>query len=125
MASKLRWAAMTTRERRELLTPAITATRHASKPNKAELRLLAIVGDLGFPRFMGDGEARIGSKFPDFVHEELPIIVEMFGDYWHRGDSGKVRRAYFARRGYRMVIVREHELRHPETIRRRVRRALS
>jgi len=124
-ALKRWWASMTLDARQKHLAHAWNAARHARSPNKAELRLFKIIENLGFPRFTGSGTVRIGSKYPDFVHSGLPVVVEMFGNWWHKGDDGRARRAYLARRGYRMVIVRERELSHPDVIRRRVERALN
>jgi G:T-mismatch repair DNA endonuclease (very short patch repair protein) len=94
-----------------------------ARPNRAELALAVLIEDLGF-RFVGDGKFWIGRKNPDFVHGSLPVIVEMFGQRFHGRDDGRTRRRYLARRGHRMVIVRECHLKNPAAVQRRVTRAL-
>lgn len=92
-------------------------------PNGGEKRLARILRGLGF-RFVGDGRFRIGRKCPDFVHRTKKIAVELFGSRFHRYDTGRARRAYFARRGYCMCVVRGSRLRYPRWIRRQILRAL-
>lgn len=112
----------------ERLIPWMRAGRAALgnlKPNNCERRLEEIIGPLGF-RFVGDRVRFLGTKSPDFVHEKLPIVIEFFGSFWHRNDSGRARRRYFARRGYRTVIIRgETALDRPEAIQRRVLQVLA
>ncbi len=70
----------------------------------------------------------IAGKIPDFIHRTLPIVVELFGDYWHgkektgrsRAKEESVRIEHFRLFGYRAVIIWEHELRDAELIRARI-----
>lgn len=55
------------------------------KPNKKEMRLLAIL-DRHWPgewEYTGDGEVIINGLAPDFRHKTKPLVIELFGDYWH------------------------------------------
>ena len=83
------------------------------EPNKGELVLQKIL-DTSFPgEFSINVKVRetFGGKIPDFVHTRLPVVVELFGNNGHdSADAGK-RKRYFAKRGYRVVIVWAKELR--------------
>lgn len=91
---------------------AIEASRKATaSPNGCEMALGEILNEIGFGdwRFVGTGQLMIGNKNPDFWDGD-DRIIELFGDYWHRGDSGEERIAYFAEHGFETLIVWESEL---------------
>ena len=77
-------------------------------PNKIELILLQSVKSLGFS-FVGDGQLIIDGKCPDFWDGESRII-ELYGNYWHRGDNPQDRIDFFKERGYECLVVWESEL---------------
>ena len=60
----------------------------SSRPNQPERRFLALLDSL-FPgdwRYIGDGSLVIGGACPDFTNVNgRKALIEMFGDYWHRG----------------------------------------
>jgi very-short-patch-repair endonuclease len=87
----------------------------AMRPNKFETRLLAELDRIvpGEFRYVGDGSLIVGGKCPDFVHRDLPLLVEGFGDYWHRGENPQERIDYFTRFGYHTLVIWEHELVNP------------
>ncbi len=95
-----------------------TSLARGCRPNRAELRLGAIIGSLGFG-YVGDGQLIIGGKCPDFWNG-YHKLVELYGDYWHRGDDPQERVTWLRRYGYDCVVVWEHELADPEEIKRRV-----
>jgi very-short-patch-repair endonuclease len=49
-------------------------------------------------------QQRVGPYYADFYLPELNVIVEVDGEYWHRGreDKDAQRDAYMARCGYRV-----------------------
>jgi G:T-mismatch repair DNA endonuclease (very short patch repair protein) len=75
--------------------------------------------------YCGNGELIIGGKSPDFVSKKRKTLVELFGDYWHRGEDPRPRIRYFAKYGYRTLVVWERELKNEEKLRRRLVRFLS
>jgi len=83
------------------------------QPNKAELRLSDLLKQF-LPneyKYVGDGEFILAGKCPDFINTNgQKKIIELFGDYWHKGDDGKERVALFAQYGYQTLIVWENEL---------------
>ncbi len=58
-------------------------------PNKKELCLNELL-QKWYPnewKFVGDGQVFINSKCPDFIHKEKKLLIELFGDYWHKGQN--------------------------------------
>jgi very-short-patch-repair endonuclease len=96
--------------------------RFVSK-NKVEQSLEVILQRL-YPdewKFVGDGQVIIAGKCPDFVNVNgQKKIIEVFGDYWHRGEDPKERAAIFAPFGYRTLVIWEHELRNLASVENRV-----
>lgn len=83
-------------------------------PNKAEMRLLRLLEPEGF-RYVGDGQLVVGGRCPDFW-DGGSRLVELYGDYWHRGQDPQERIGHFARHGYGCAVVWEHELPDLETL---------
>lgn len=72
-------------------------------------------------KFVGDGQLIIAGKCPDFVNVNgQKKIIELFGDYWHKGQNPKARIAVFKPFGYKTLVVWEHELRNVGKLRRRL-----
>ena len=82
-------------------------------PNKAEACLFKIL-QRAFPgefAYTGDGSVIVGGKCPDFTNVSgKKQVVELFGDYWHRGENPQLRVDHFAKFGFHCVVVWEHEL---------------
>lgn len=92
------------------------------KPNKPELKLLALLEDLypGAWEYVGDFSHMINGKNPDFVNRDRSSVIELFGDYWHRGDDPADRAAIFAPFGYKTLVIWEHELKCIKTVTERI-----
>lgn len=96
--------------------PEYIAKQRASrniKPNKAEKKLDKFLQRI-LPdeyKYVGDFSFMIETKNPDFINiNGKKKIIELFGDYWHKGDDGKKRAAIFKKYGYDTLIIWEHEL---------------
>ena len=83
-------------------------------PNKAELLLQEILEEIlpGCYEYTGDGSVIIGGKNPDFISGNN--LIELFGDYWHRGEDPSKRIAGFRKYGFRTLVIWEKELIDPE-----------
>ena len=85
----------------------------AVRPNKTEIFLESILND-NFPnewKYVGDGEVIIGGKCPDFINiNGKKEIIELFGDYWHKGENPEDRKNIFKKYGYHTLVIWEHEL---------------
>lgn len=83
--------------------------------NKKEQLLFDMLNEL-FPQqfeFVGDWSLFIRNKNPDFIDRKNKVIIEMYGNYWHRNDTKKQttkRINLFKSEGYRTLIIWENEL---------------
>lgn len=83
-------------------------------PNKPETIVLNLLNKL-FPnkwKFTGDLSLMINGKNPDFAHVKQKKLIELFGDYWHKGQNPKDRENIFKPFGYRTLIIWENELKN-------------
>ena len=83
------------------------------RPNKAEFVLLGILNSLSPESwaFVGDWSMILAGKNPDFVNTNgKKQIIELFGDYWHKGEDETGRIDLFRRFGYETLVVWEREL---------------
>jgi len=94
-------------------------------PNKAELKLNSFLQQV-LPneyKYVGLGEFILAGKCPDFVNiNGQKKLIELYGDYWHQGETGEDRKALFRKYGYQTLIVWEHELGNEKTLRNKVLR---
>lgn len=85
------------------------------KPNKPEALLINLLESMypGQWKYTGDFSLTINGKCPDFVNiNGQKKIIELFGDYWHRGQNPEERIAAFKPFGYEALIIWEHELKN-------------
>src|SRR6185437_17021334 len=90
-------------------------------PNKAELRLLAILEEM-FPgewKYVGNGHMFIDGRVPDFFCKSKRMLIELFGDYWHRGKDPQERIDHFAKYGFETMVIWEHEMKDREAMTKR------
>jgi hypothetical protein len=85
-------------------------------PNKAETKLDGIL-QKAFPnewKYIGDGKVLIEGYSPDFINiNGKKQIIEMFGDYWHKGQNLQDRIDLFNKYGYSCIVIWECELADP------------
>lgn len=84
-----------------------------------ELKFEHIVDELGLPyRFVGNGELLINRKCPDFVHNNKPIVIEVFcrehKDKFRGGCDAwiKERKEEFNNAGYKVLFFNETKITH-------------
>jgi len=104
---------------------AITRMAKAAKrkPNKPETILLDLLNNLypGQWKYVGDFSLVIDGKCPDFVNcNGQKKIIELFGDYWHRGESPDDRANIFKPFGYETLVIWERELKEPDAVRTKI-----
>lgn len=82
------------------------------KPNKVE-RVLELILNEAYPgqwKYTGDGQFIIAGKCPDFVNVNgKKQIIEVYGDFWHRGQDPAERIDLFKQFGYSTLVVWEKE----------------
>jgi hypothetical protein len=83
------------------------------KPNNVEMELQKILNKL-FPKeykYVGDFQFWIDGKNPDFINiDSKNKLIELFGDYWHKGENPKNRINHFKKSGYDTLVIWEKEL---------------
>lgn len=93
-----------------------------NRPNKPELKLLSLL-ESNFPgdwRYVGDGSFWIGGRNPDFLSNKR--VIELFGDYWHKGENPKDRIDYFRAYGFETLVIWESELSNPANVEDSIKR---
>ncbi len=86
----------------------------SGKINKLESDFLQFCNQFGFQYlYCGSGTdiVCLGGKFPDFNHEKEKRVIELFGDYWHKGENPQDREQLFGNMGYKCLVIWEHEFR--------------
>lgn len=91
--------------------------------NKQEERMGRLLESL-FPcewKFVGNGEVIIAGKCPDFINiNGQKKIIELYGDYWHKGDNPQDRIGLFSPYGYDTLVIWEKELKDIERVKFRI-----
>ena len=91
------------------------------KPNQPEKGLDSIVQFL-YPneyKYNGNYELgiTIGGKIPDFVNVNgKKKAIDLFGDYWHKGEDPQVRIDLFKEYGWDLLVIWEHELKDKNAV---------
>jgi len=91
----------------------------ALKPNESEKTLLKLITKVvpNEYRYVGDGQVIIDGKLPDFINcNGQKKIIELFGDFWHRGEDPQTRINAFRKFGFDTLVVWEHELKQPKLL---------
>jgi len=84
-------------------------------PNKSEKYLRDLLDEM-YPNewmFVGDGKIKIDNKYPDFINiNGKKLIIELYGDYWHKNDDPLDRIKTFKPYGYNTLVIWESELKN-------------
>lgn len=68
-------------------------------------------------RYVGNGTLIIGGKNPDFVCvTDEHKLIEIWGDYFHKGQNPQDRIDFFKSRGYDCIIIWASELKHLDSV---------
>lgn len=86
------------------------------RQNKAEKLLESLIDRFPGFCFTGDGKFILAGKCPDFTHFRKKLIIELFGDYWHKPEEVEPRIKLFEQNGYKTLVVWEHELGDPNSV---------
>ena len=93
------------------------------RPNKYEEQLRLILGEIlpGEYQYVGDGQFIISGKCPDFINiNGKKKIIELWGDYWHKGENPQNRIDIFKPFGFDTLIIWTNELRDKETLKNKL-----
>jgi very-short-patch-repair endonuclease len=106
----------------------IKAMRKFIRPNKSENKLLLILSELcpNEWKYVGNGDFIINGKNPDFVNVNgKKLIIELFGDYWHKGQDPNDRIEIFKPFGFDTLVIWEKELKEIEILKAKIRNFMS
>jgi len=91
------------------------------KPNKPEQALMELLNKL-FPneyKYVGDYQFWLGGKNPDFMNiNGQKKIIELYGDWWHKGQDPQDRIDHFKQYGFDTSVIWEHELKNELELRK-------
>lgn len=94
-----------------------------SKPNYKELSLLDILNNI-YPnewKYVGDGSFIINGKNPDFINcNGKKLIIELFGEHWHKPEDENIRINIFKEYGYNTLIIWAKELKYIEKLKEKL-----
>jgi len=114
-AAKLSWQNPEYRDRCIRATIAASHTR-PSEPERVVLNLL----NEHYPtewEYVGDGSFILAGKNPDFVNVNgRKQIIEVFGDFWHKGEDPEDRIEIFRHYGYDTLVIWERELKNLDAV---------
>ncbi len=119
--SKKRWASLSEEDRQEF----IKFIHSRRTPSSPELKFIDLCEKFNLPfKYIGDiidKKIVIGGKVPDFIHESENKLIEIFGDYWHKGNNPQDRIDFFKKYGYECLVIWASELKDVERIVERCR----
>jgi hypothetical protein len=85
----------------------------SAKPNKLETSVMEMLNK-HFPdewQYSGNGGLVLGRCCPDFVRNHgHNQVIEIYGDYWHRGENPQDRVDLFDTYGYKTLVIWENEV---------------
>ena len=105
-------------------------TRHASsvRPNLPEQMVMAMLEAL-YPnewKYVGNNGFVLEGLTPDFMNiNGKKLLIEVFGDYWHRGEDPQDKINHFKQFGFSTLVIWEHELENPAKVEERIASFLS
>jgi ribosomal protein L37AE/L43A len=80
-------------------------------PNREEQKLIHFFKKWNFPfEYVGDGSFKINGKCPDFVWKERKLIVEFFGELWHKDTDEPNRIEFFKIYGWNCLVIWGREI---------------
>lgn len=83
------------------------------RPNNLEASVMELLNKY-FPdewQYSGDGGLVLGRCCPDFVRNHgHNQVIEIYGDYWHRGENPQDRVDLFDTYGYKTLVIWENEV---------------
>lgn len=97
---------------------AVAYPAQKNKPTKPELELLSFLHFVcpNQWRYVGDGKFWISNMNPDFIKPNTNMLIELFGEYWHKGENPQNRIDLFKKYGFNCLVIWENELKDKTTL---------
>lgn len=81
---------------------------------KPELKLMNIINGIEGWEYVGDGKFHLQTKkqcrIPDFINRKKKKIIEVYGDYWHRGENPNDKISEYNAVGWECIVIWESEI---------------
>lgn len=95
-----------------------------TRPTRPELIVYKLIEYVcpGEYEYSGDGTYIIDRMNPDFFNiNGQKKVIEMFGDYWHRGEDPQVKIGRYAQSGFDCLVIWERELENSNNVITKIR----
>lgn len=80
-------------------------------PNSEEKKLIGFFNKWNLPfKYVGDGSFKIDGKCPDFIWKEKKLIIEFFGELWHKESDEPKRIDFFKQYEWKCLVIWGKEL---------------
>src|SRR3989304_5553250 len=92
-------------------------------PNKPETFIFKLLQELFLDEYeyTGNGKMIINGINPDFTNiNGQKKVIEMFGDYWHKGENPQIKISKYSQYGFDCLIIWEHEIKNREKLIERI-----
>jgi very-short-patch-repair endonuclease len=82
------------------------------KPNNSEKFLIKLFKENNIEfKFVGTGQRMLGNKCPDFIHSKgKKKIIEFFGGHWHNKKDETMKRKYYKKYGYELMVIWDYQI---------------
>jgi len=93
------------------------------RPTKPELHLDRLLQEWFSNnwKYVGDGQIILGGHCPDFLNiNGQKKVIELFGDYWHRGENPQHVIKHYRKFGFGCLVIWEKELKEPHRLQKRI-----
>lgn len=82
------------------------------RPTSIERKLIEVTSKFELPyKYTGDGTFTIGRRCPDFINiNSYKIAINANGDYWHQNEDAEELRKEYAKWGWYLAIIWEHDI---------------
>lgn len=81
---------------------------------KPELKLMGILEDFNGWEYVGNGKfwlrTNIKCRIPDFINRKQKKIIEVYGDYWHKGENPNDKISEYREVGWDCIVIWESEI---------------
>ena len=81
---------------------------------KPELKLMGILEDFKDWEYVGNGKfwlrTKIKCRVPDFINRNQKKIIEVYGDYWHKGENPNDKISEYREIGWDCIVIWESEI---------------
>lgn len=79
--------------------------------SKPEIEMQKMINQMNLPyEYVGNFQFRIGKRYPDFINKRTQKIIEVFGDFYHKGQDPQKLIDYYKNFGYECIVLWASEI---------------